>query len=615
MLVAVIAANHSMCNQLFVHISSHWVTKVVAAAYLIERAGRAIMAAVVGELALEETVPPMAITEAARLWQPAPRNGQRRRPWPLPVVMRSGLADFISHLEVNQGLCPSTVYGHQRKLCQFLSLLELPDVVSYIGVLAGLFASGLAADVMALPILDPANGTTSGILTSLVHLCKHALLTCARKNYAEASRYVAMLWDELLKPHQRRAHKQRRAALARQRAYDAQRVGHLPPKNAVPASLRDAMMDLFCIHLIYGSANGIPWQLKHAANVILMGLVYTTTYAGRPGEWQRLPFEAALELLATGSSVLVMQHHKTDSVYGELGRYVPPCLLEAMRLYSQLPRAGAVHFFQPCRAGAAAVQASNLLRKFGAVYFPGSQYPSATLLRKLFASAIEQEDNKEKAAQLVADMDGHSKAVARRHYVLSNPASDARLGQSLYKLMYGDPPAWPARADCLAAAGSCAERLREGFFRHKTARAAWQLMRLAHARSSAELETVAAAPATPLRQAGAGLAPLTPPKRSRGQPALANSDVAPAAPLQRLALEDGPPTPAKRPRCRLTAEQRAYVQAKCAADTGCVTDVPSKSFFCSLLEEGVRAGALPSRVTAEGLRSFARKLSREAGCE
>ena len=554
---------------------------------------------------LEEQVPPMAITNAARDWVIEDRKCAARCTWPFPSNATPDLADFMAYLRGTLGLLPVTVRMHHQRLLHFFSLLELPPEFSHVGCMAGLFTTGMVAELLGLPILDPSLGTTGGIVTTVCHFCKHVLLVCARKRYTEAARCIVLLREEVLMPQVKRANRQRRVSLARKRSLDAQRIARLPSSGRLRTATQAAMVDMFCIHCAYVAATRMPRQVKRAANVIMLGLAFTTTYAGRPGEWQRLPLQVVLECLAAGSEVLVMAEHKTSAVFGSLGRYLPPCLQQAMRLFVQLPRSGSAHFFEPCKQDENTVQANSLLRKFGAVYLPEHQHPEATLMRKLFASAIEDEDYKEKAAQLVADMDGHSKEVARRHYVLSNPSSDAKVGQSLYKQMFGAPEGWPSHDTCVASAGQSIERLKAGFFRYPSSRSASRLEKLVLKQCSAHLPRPAPAKqhARPpaLRAPVLTASPVTPEKKPC--PRQLSPPQAAASVLE---------TPRKRRRCMLTAGQQEYVSTKCIADTGDACVVPHKSFFDDLRDDGIRAGILPSACSAEGLRSFARKHARTA---
>ena len=68
-----------------------------------------------------------------------------------------------------------------------------------------------------------------------------------------------------------------------------------------------------------------------------------------------------------------------------------------------------------------------LLKKWGEVYTPDHQVPGATLMRKYFHTKLMDSDFRDKALQLISEMDGHSKSVAGTHYVTSNPSADAKV--------------------------------------------------------------------------------------------------------------------------------------------------------------------------------------------
>jgi hypothetical protein len=52
---------------------------------------------------------------------------------------------------------------------------------------------------------------------------------------------------------------------------------------------------------------------------------------------------------------------------------------------------------------------------------------------KLFHTMHDDVDNKDKAFQFLCDMDGHSKKTGQKHYVCSNPKSDAKAAEAIYK--------------------------------------------------------------------------------------------------------------------------------------------------------------------------------------
>jgi hypothetical protein len=71
-------------------------------------------------------------------------------------------------------------------------------------------------------------------------------------------------------------------------------------------------------------------------------------------------------------------------------------------------------FFAPTRGQSEKVVPSNLLLKFGTVYFPKFQAPTPTLMRYYFHDAVRDERNSEKAFEMSCSTDKHKVRTGKK---------------------------------------------------------------------------------------------------------------------------------------------------------------------------------------------------------
>ena len=140
--------------------------------------------------------------------------------------------------------------------------------------------SGLMCKLLGLPIMQLQMPTTRNLLAAFEKFVDHLLLVCSRRNLQEASRCLRHLKCEDLRPLKKRLLKERKASNFRARLRDAKRLESLPPMDRVQVACKDAMIDL---HYIALQTDAPQRQRSFAANVIMLGLIYTNSYAGRVG--------------------------------------------------------------------------------------------------------------------------------------------------------------------------------------------------------------------------------------------------------------------------------------------------------------------------------------------
>ena len=133
------------------------------------------------------------------------------------------------------------------------------------------------SELLALPIMQPRMPTTRNILAAIEHFTDHLVVTCGRRNWKRASRCLQQLKGEDFRPLKKRVTKERAISAFRVSLRDAKRLESLPPMDLVQAACKDAMIDL---HYIAEGVDATQRQRSFAANVIMLGLIYTNSYAG-----------------------------------------------------------------------------------------------------------------------------------------------------------------------------------------------------------------------------------------------------------------------------------------------------------------------------------------------
>jgi len=153
------------------------------------------------------------------------------------------------------------------------------------------------------------------------------------------------------------------------------------------------------------------------------------------------------EQIAVDTNVVKFLQHKTQNVYGPLLKWVPPALLKALRMYSQLPMRDNPFFLTP-HTNAEKVEVAKLLVTASTVLGQPGAVPSSNFIRKLFATKVSagsvvSEQTWKAAVEDLAAIDAHSVAMAQSsHYDVSDMMKSAIVTKSLkaFVSIMGSPP-------------------------------------------------------------------------------------------------------------------------------------------------------------------------------
>lgn len=408
------------------------------------------------------------ISKEASSWtfDPEASRDAKRIKWPLAARHDDPFSDFRDYLTATKCLKHVSADMHVQKLQYFYGLIEFNgQQFSDIEFASGLYRSGLFADLIKLPILHPQLPTTRNVLSAVSHFCDWTSMECGRLGVRDAKRNIVQLKTELLAPLQKRVHKERTAARAKKNARDAECLENWPPTDVLQAGVKQSMVDLQTIWVTSQKADDIDWQTKHAINVIMAGIIYGNSYAGRPGEWQSMTSTKIEAFVNSGDEYLVIDDHKTVRQFGSLGRWVPPANVTAMKKVLDMHQHGSTLFLDPAKGGGKRLTMASVLKKWSSVYTPGHQAMQPTLVRKWFHTQAQEDPSKANAFQLLCDMDGHSTKTGKANYVVSKPKQQAQVGKKLFATFVGEPVQWPSDQEAASEFDRSVERIKSGFYK------------------------------------------------------------------------------------------------------------------------------------------------------
>ena len=257
-----------------------------------------------------------------------------------------------------------------------------------------------------------------------------------------------------------------RGSVARRGELDEARVANLPPAEINKAGVKAAMIDLQILwEQVKERGGAAPIRAQRAANVIMMGLTYCNSFAGRPGEWETLRRDDVEQFISAGKTALIMEKHKSTRRHGKLGRHVPPGNVVAMRKCLDIHPPNSVLFFNTAAAGGrgAKVRADDLLRKYGKTYTPNHEHPGPTLSRKFFSTEADDNNDLAKAKAMVAECNAHLGSTAESWYVVPKAERVAARSAATFRIYKGEPAPWPSSEEVESKRKESEQRLLRAF--------------------------------------------------------------------------------------------------------------------------------------------------------
>jgi len=221
----------------------------------------------------------------------------------------------------------------------------------------------------------------------------------------------------------------------------AEKLNKFPPVSEIKAAVRLAMVDLRTICNHAAETGKLESGHRGIANVIMAGILWTNGFAGRSFEWQAMTARDVADAIASSAEFVVATKHKTDEVYGDIGKWLAKGTWDAAAAFLGLPRSEKDLFFDPVSTKAEKVSISYLLKKFGDVYWAGYEPPACNLCRKFFPTVISKDQ--EVAAEMMARADAHSTKMGNTVYTVSTPEEDSKKSKAAVLAVLGQPVQWP----------------------------------------------------------------------------------------------------------------------------------------------------------------------------
>ena len=374
------------------------------------------------------------------------------------------LIGFRNHLAVDMDNGAATVNDHCLAMTRVLHMLRVngndiwdKNVISDPMLVVAMYMHDVHKKVLNIPLLQVKFSWTRKILEGMTayagwhkQLAQKKLLTSDGGAWHKHVAAIDQFSKELSGGYAKRVHTEQARRREAKKVTDLNRIRALPDRETMKIGIRRAQLTLIHIERTTRTTTLLPEQLQSKANACLVGIIFCDGFAGRCQEWTLMKFDDVQKAIADGQDWILCPLHKTSHVYGSLAKWLAPGVVEAMKTYMRLPRpTNVATLLVPPRAHTETVAINKNIARFARVHLPSNcEVPTATLLRKSFHTVLMNlTDTEDKLLKLVEVIDAHSTAVARKHYVLRDPAADAKLAKRLVAVTLGDTVPWPQEGE------------------------------------------------------------------------------------------------------------------------------------------------------------------------
>jgi len=416
-------------------------------------------------------------------------NAMRAGDWPKKALrfLAMDLANFAAHLVHMKNNQESQVCDHVRGMNRFFSLVEVKqpggswaDIdTEEVGcnplLLVGCLQSKVHEQLFNLPLLDHRFSWSFKLLEGVIAFCKWQVHELDDKvvsskpgawerHKSAINRLIVILGGGYLLKG--RASKDKKTLAKVQE--DLIKLKSLPPVADMRAAVEEGFLDLVAIHKRYvGVCAYLPKNVQGLANAAIVGAIWLDMFGGRKMEWEKMSGAQVDKMITDGIDYLVCTEHKTSRTYGSLAKWLTPGVLEAVKIYRQLPRRPHVAtFLVPASEGTARVSVPHAFATFCSHKSATLKArPTVNLMRKYFHKKLMEATKDETSLkEMLTVLDGHSVKTIDRHYLLREPTDDVTLAKILVKSVLGEHTAkFPQKcpddhlSDALVAAFEVAE--------------------------------------------------------------------------------------------------------------------------------------------------------------
>ena len=335
-----------------------------------------------------------------------------------------------------------------KMLRRFFSLLEPTDPSTKVDpcgieVVCAVYRGGWVRKLRKLPILDNKRAWSRKMCDALKQYLQYLEQTSKEKGMIQAGSICNDLSNTLAgwKKHSRRSKRVREKAKNKE---DADLLDKSSPVWKVKNAVYESMKELQGLVAMYAGSDSMPPRMVGRATMLLVGIIFYNLWAGRPGEWQDMERAHVVSQLDIGLPYIVCQKHKTARFYGDLAKWVSPGTWHAFRSYLKLPtRKHNTKFLQPMHDWAKTISLDSYLNTWHKRFLSHDEALNPTQIRKMHHTVLAELTRSKKLNKLIGIVDPHGDAVIEGVYMCRNFKSDARLGESIFRGVFGDPVEWP----------------------------------------------------------------------------------------------------------------------------------------------------------------------------
>lgn len=396
-------------------------------------------------------VPHVEIQQWAIDWEELPEDkAKKHKSWPTAEGQDAIGFDLLHKHFADVGATEDTQQTHIRALRRLFMLVswEPPDT-SHAWVLLGMHDQGIFGKLVRLPILDTSHSWSLKIATAMEYYIK--VLLNANDSIGQTQRLSRLreviagaLWD-----YKRSCYSSKAAIKREQRRLDIGMFKASIPVTAIKHAVKTAMIDLKKLHDECKAIQPLSHALRHAANTMIVFIIYMNGFAGKCKDWLALTMADVSESFALGRNYVTCKDAQHAKLYGEAGKGLAPGTITAIEHYLALPGKQTNLFLEPAKHGSPA-SIATCLRTASAVYAPSSFVLKVNWLRKLYHKEYLMFCEDDATAGLLKQMNPSGKTPTVNELCCQSPRRDAELGLMLFTRLFGEPMEWPTEAEISA---------------------------------------------------------------------------------------------------------------------------------------------------------------------
>ena len=361
-----------------------------------------------------------------------------------------------------QRLCCSKDVGESQQTVllkgagRALGLINASDgtPITDVKVLVGFFLSETYTPLVELALMHPkfywAADLLEGLCTyinSWLWKLKKMMIKGEPGPLDKYKECLELLLTELKSGHKKRCNEFKEKAFRAKAKDDLHGLKNFPSiKGEIQPAVKTAFLSLKSIGEQYIGKSTMPPKTLALANAIICGAWEYNTFMGRKWEIEHCLSEDMIKVLEELREYLLCQQHKTCKTYGDVIKYLTQGLIEALKVYKDLPKPPSKYFLVPVSPAAETISFPRCLNTFNRKFLKEAKVsPTCNQVRKIFHKKLMELTKHEDALKdLMTQLDAHGRKVQDKHYIIRDPDDDLALAKTLVEKVLGETVPWPA---------------------------------------------------------------------------------------------------------------------------------------------------------------------------